>query len=356
MTNKENPYVLTDEVVIVDTYRHADDSLSFAPKVKTAVRVTHKITGIQVTCSSEVSVQRNKEKAMEELANKLAELGGDAESLPKQPKKATVLAYRVCGWHNSLHHTKNHALHHVKQMYSGDEAVVIQQLMDVGEHELIMDRLRGQYDALREERDAALASVTSLESKLAELEKQKEFGHVIVSMKGGYKCFEFDEYSHAHSFPEGEHQLYASPVAQAQHSVPEEFIGRLSEFLAQRGATGKALLRELRDMLAAAPARGQHSVPDDVETFLDEVRAELLRARSKFPGDRIMTIALAEEFGELCKAVLDEPAANVRKEAVQTAVMAARVVLDGDGSVTAWRSERGLDPLTGATGKEGSNE
>ncbi len=39
----------------------------------------------------------------------------------------------------------------------------------------------------------------------------------------------------------------------AQHSVPEEFIGRLSEFLAQRGATGKALLRELRDMLAAAP-------------------------------------------------------------------------------------------------------
>ncbi|WP_368772687.1 hypothetical protein [Pseudomonas aeruginosa] len=99
---------------------------------------------------------------------------------------------------------------------------------------------------LLEERDAALARV-------AELEKQKEFGHVIVSMKGGYKCFEFDEYSHAHSFPEGEHQLYASPVAQAQHSVPEGFIGRLSEFLAQRGATGKALLRELRAMLAAEP-------------------------------------------------------------------------------------------------------
>ncbi|MFF6501778.1 hypothetical protein ACET33_26230, partial [Pseudomonas aeruginosa] len=105
--------------------------------------------------------------------------------------------------------------------------------------------------------------------------------------------------------------------------------------------------------IAAPVAQAQHSVPDDVETFLDEVRAELLRARSKFPGDRIMTIALAEEFGELCKAVLDEPAANVRKEAVQTAVMAARVVLDGDGSVTAWRAERGLDPLAAAPGKEG---
>lgn len=43
--------------------------------------------------------------------------------------------------------------------------------------------------------------------------------------------------------------------AQAQHSVPEEFIGRLSEFLAQRGTTGKALLRELRAMLAAAPGK-----------------------------------------------------------------------------------------------------
>lgn len=83
-----------------------------------------------------------------------------------------------------------------------------------------------------------------------------------------------------------------------------------------------------------------------VDAFLAEVRAELIRARSKFPGDRIMTIALAEEFGELCKAVLDEPAANVRREAVQTAVMAARVVLDGDGSVNSWRAERGLDPLT----------
>ncbi|HCE5959961.1 TPA: hypothetical protein ACWMHB_001522 [Pseudomonas aeruginosa] len=47
--------------------------------------------------------------------------------------------------------------------------------------------------------------------------------------------------------------LAAAPGNSAQHSVPEEFIGRLSEFLAQRGATGKALLRELRDMLAAAP-------------------------------------------------------------------------------------------------------
>ncbi|ETD94760.1 hypothetical protein V527_01805 [Pseudomonas aeruginosa VRFPA06] len=50
-------------------------------------------------------------------------------------------------------------------------------------------------------------------------------------------------------------ELLAAAPGKAQHSVPEEFIGRLSEFLAQRGATGKALLRELRDMLAAAPGK-----------------------------------------------------------------------------------------------------
>jgi hypothetical protein len=83
----------------------------------------------------------------------------------------------------------------------------------------------------------------------------------------------------------------------------------------------------------------------EVDAFLAEVRAELIRARSLFPGDRIMTVALAEEFGELCKAILDEPAANVRKEAVQVATMAARIVLDGDGSVTEWRAQKGLDPL-----------
>lgn len=89
---------------------------------------------------------------------------------------------------------------------------------------------------------------------------------------------------------------------------------------------------------------------DPVEDFLDQVRAELARARSKFPGDRIMTLAMAEEFGELVKAVLDEPSSDVRKEAVQTAAMAARVVLDGDASVDDWRAAKGLDPLTGRAG------
>lgn len=110
-----------------------------------------------------------------------------------------------------------------------------------------------------------------------------------------------------------------------------------AEWLGDALAEGE---KDLDEITAAA------LTAEPVDAFLDDVRAELIRARAKFPGDRIMTIALAEEFGELAKAVLDEPAANVRKEAVQTAVMAARIVLDGDGSVNEWRAAKGLDPLT----------
>ncbi|RPE74657.1 hypothetical protein [Vulcaniibacterium tengchongense] len=131
--------------------------------------------------------------------------------------------------------------------------------------------------------------------------------------------------------------------------------GRAGPFTAREGeryVEADVALEAFRFALAAKPQGDGARVTEDagVDAFLAEVRTELIRARAKFPGDRLMTIALAEEFGELCKAVLDEPSANVRKEAVQTAVMAARVALDGDSSVNEWRRERGLDALARVQG------
>jgi hypothetical protein len=103
-------------------------------------------------------------------------------------------------------------------------------------------------------------------------------------------------------------------------------------------------LDEARAALASLGALPGAKV-DPVDAFLAEVRAEIIRARTKFPGSRVMTVALAEEFGELAKAALDEPAANVRVEAVQTAAMAARLAIDGDASLVDWRASRGLDQL-----------
>ncbi|MDP1875673.1 hypothetical protein [Phenylobacterium sp.] len=124
--------------------------------------------------------------------------------------------------------------------------------------------------------------------------------------------------------------------------VRAAYEGALASFLTALANNGRF---EPGNRYGLKPSTVEAGGDAAVDAFLAEVRAELIRARAKFPGDRIMTIALAEEFGELAKAILDEPTANVRKEAVQTAVMAARVVLDGDGSVTEWRAARGLDPL-----------
>lgn len=112
----------------------------------------------------------------------------------------------------------------------------------------------------------------------------------------------------------------------------------------EAGWQGDAILQGEKDLDEITAVALQS---DPVEDFLDQVRAELTRARALFPGDRIMTLAMAEEFGELVKAVLDEHSSDVRKEAVQTAAMAARVILDGDASVNDWRAAKGLDPLTG---------
>jgi hypothetical protein len=76
-----------------------------------------------------------------------------------------------------------------------------------------------------------------------------------------------------------------------------------------------------------------------------DIEAELIRARTKFPGDNVTMLALMEEVGELAKATFEEPAAAVRREAVQVAVMAIRVVLDGDATLAHWRATKGLDPL-----------
>lgn len=119
------------------------------------------------------------------------------------------------------------------------------ELMTVAQHAASVARWAEMFNRVEQQRDAALARV-------AELERQEP---VALANRGLHAFWVKWTEAAAGLYGPGI-KLYAAPVAQAQHSVPEGFIGRLSEFLAQRGTTGKALLRELRAMLAAAPAQG----------------------------------------------------------------------------------------------------
>lgn len=95
-------------------------------------------------------------------------------------------------------------------------------------------------------------------------------------------------------------------------------------------------------------AAGLDSIADDTpeHRLAADILAELVRARAKFPGRNVTFAALIEEVRELAKATFEEPRAHVRKEAVQVAVMAMRMVLDGDHTFDAWRAAKGLDALS----------
>lgn len=77
------------------------------------------------------------------------------------------------------------------------------------------------------------------------------------------------------------------------------------------------------------------------EVMLAEIRAEVARARSKFPDAEGSMCALTEEVGELAKAMLDEAPERIYREAMQVAAMAVRVATEGDPSLDTVRERNG---------------
>jgi NTP pyrophosphatase (non-canonical NTP hydrolase) len=84
-------------------------------------------------------------------------------------------------------------------------------------------------------------------------------------------------------------------------------------------------------------------MPDDYELqdalFLDYIKHEVRRARKKFPSSECSLAALMEEVGELAKALLDRRMCRtlmrgeISAEAVQVAVMAMRIAIEGDVTI-----------------------
>jgi len=78
--------------------------------------------------------------------------------------------------------------------------------------------------------------------------------------------------------------------------------------------------------------------------FLVAVWQELQKARLMFPESDGVMAALAEETGELAKAMLGEPMPKVYKEAMQVACVATRVATEGDPTLDAVRRANKLEP------------
>lgn len=65
---------------------------------------------------------------------------------------------------------------------------------------------------------------------------------------------------------------------------------------------------------------------------LAALAAEVLRGRKKFPGNRFMLAALAEEIGELAEAMVKGDAEAIHREALQVAAVAIRIAEEGDAT------------------------
>lgn len=79
-----------------------------------------------------------------------------------------------------------------------------------------------------------------------------------------------------------------------------------------------------------------------LKPIFEDIEAEVLSARKKFPSNKMMLHALHEEVGELAQAMLNqyhihkersiELDSPIYKEAVQVAAMAIRVMTEGDSN------------------------
>ncbi|KXE31484.1 hypothetical protein AW923_13450 [Pseudomonas aeruginosa] len=278
---------------------------------------------------------------------------------PEQAERPEVVAWSAERYVAGDHHSKPRLS--FEQPYSTDRNV--EALMTVAQHDRIVGALRADrdswaeqaeqrladWDEMRKERDAALARV-------AELERQepvvRAYGvlppfaeKVLAKLRRFYDCAEDFE---SGGVDIGRHwldlltqlgllnrvqrspalweisqhgeDLLEAPVAQAQHSVPDDdmilqIFADNAEHSEQGAEHGYCIVREqhalaiARKLLAAAPGNSaQHSVPEKVRTLLSRAQCEIEH--------------LAECLENVCE---DEEDFDVREDVADGRVVAADI-------------------------------
>lgn len=71
-----------------------------------------------------------------------------------------------------------------------------------------------------------------------------------------------------------------------------------------------------------------------IDSFFNDVKTELAKARKKFPTNKLLLGACAEEHGEMIKSLLDFEQKDgtkeqIYKEAVQAVAMTVRLLQEG---------------------------